>query len=182
MAAKNPKFTRHLQLGLSREQVAEITASVTLQPPAEVLDFYSYFNFPKRYMYGADQPSFYDIYPLLGLEDAVESWHFRRTLGFYRDYELKWFPFLQMEGKAYLVDCVPSDTGHHQIIDEFIACTTEVKFLSLTAMFNTLYDWVHEGVLSAESGCIAGDYTGDQQRVREIALRHNPGIEHWENK
>ena len=69
--------------------------------------------------------------------------------------------------------------GDHNIVTVFHALEAEIIFLNLTAMFDTFYQWVNEGVLPVESGHIAGDYTGDPKRVAEIAVQHNPGIKHW---
>ena len=50
----------------------------------------------------------------------------------------------------------------------------------MTAMFETMYDWVNEGVLAVEEGHIAGSYSGDRVKVGQVAVRHNSGIESWE--
>ena len=54
--------------------------------------------------------------------------------------------------------------------------------MSLTAMFDTFYHWLHEGVLEIESGHVVGEYEGDPKRVAEIAVEHNPGVVYWSSQ
>lgn len=182
LASQDTAFTRHLQPELPDERIQEIIAPVTVSLPAKVLDFHRHFNLPKGYAYGPDQPTFYGIYWLLGLEDAVAFWLERRSYDFLEEREHDWFPVLQEDGNAYLVDTVADPQGSHRIVKVFHACPLEVEFISLTAMFDAFYRWLHDGVLKIEDGHVAGDYDGDPQRVAQIAARLNPGVETWRSR
>lgn len=178
LASRSDAFTKHLQPGLSREQIALITSPIGYALPQEIIDFYSRFNLPQGYSDGPDSPAFYGIYWLAGLEDAVQEWKFRHSLGIYDEHELKRFPFLIEDDNRYLVDLVPDAGGSHRIISEFHACGSRVQFRSLEAMFDTFYDCACEGLVDIESGHIDNYLDVTCERTNEIATRHNPGI--WE--
>ena len=179
LSSRDRAFTKYLLPGLSKVEIENITAPLTIKLPLEVVDFYSQSNLPEGYSYLPEQATFYGIYWLAGLKDAVKLWQFRRSLDFLEEREHDWFPFLQEDGNGYLVDTVADSEGNHNIISVFHALEAEVVFLNLTAMFDTFYHWLDEGVLPINSGHVAGDYEGDPKQVAQIAVKHNPGIEHW---
>lgn len=179
LSSRDRAFTKYLLPGLSKDEIGNIIAPLTIKLPPEVVDFYSHFNLPANYAYGPDQATFLENYWLTGLEDAVKSWQFRRNLEFLEEREHDWFPFLQEDGNGYLVDSVADPEGNHNIISVFHALEAEVEFLNLTAMFDTFYYWLDEGVVSVEAGHIVGAFSGDQKQLAQIAVQHNPGIGYW---
>lgn len=179
LAARDTRFTKYLRPGLSSERIEELVAPVGRQLPAEVIEFYRHYDLPRGYFYEADQPSFYGIYWLLGLEDAVAFWQERRSYDFLEPREHDWFPFLQEGGNAYLVDLIATSGANHRVISIFHGLEPHVEFLDLTAMFDTFHAWLKEGVLPIEDGRVGGDYQGEPRHVAEIAARLNPGIDYW---
>ncbi|WP_260702847.1 SMI1/KNR4 family protein [Edaphobacter flagellatus] len=182
LTAQGTQFTQYLRPGLTPEQIREIAAPVEHPLPPEVVEFYRHYDLPKGYFYNPDQPTFYGIYWLLGLEDAVASWQERRSYDFLDAREHEWFPFIEEDGNNYLVDMVATPEGQHPIVRTFHGLEPHVEFANLTAMFDTFYAWVSEDVVPVESGHVAGDYEGDKKRVAEIAVRLNPGVAYWTSR
>jgi SMI1/KNR4 family protein SUKH-1 len=184
MASRNATFTRYLKPGPSESEIAEIVSSTGIHLPAETVAFYSHFNPTKGYQYSADQPTFFGGYWLLNLEDAAQECKFRRSADCYdAGREGGWFPLLQEDANFYLLD-TDRKTGDGCPVVQRSEYDVEpnVMFVSLEAMFDTLFLWVQEGVLEIESGHVAGDYHGDPARVAEIAASINPGVQHWTNR
>jgi hypothetical protein len=180
LAGHGDQFTRYLRPGLSDERIAELTTGAGLPaPPPDVVDFYRHFDVEPGYAYGPDQPTFYGIYWLLGIEDAVDEWQRRRSYDFMNPIEQQWFPIIAEGNNQYLVDHLPGPDGAHPIISSFYAMEPAVEFRDLTAMFDTLFAWADSGAVPVVDGHVAGDYDGDPARVREIAARLNPGVAHW---
>lgn len=187
LSARDNTFTKYLTAGLPEEEIARLVAPTGIRLPAEVVTFYRRFNLPPGYAGSADQPHFYGIYWFLGLEDAVdELLNSRRELWaeFFAEEEnpgsLGWFPLLQEDANLYVLDTASATDGRCPVLDFGEYDAPQPAFVSLEAMFDTLYHWVNEGVLGIEQGGVVGDYAGDRKRVAEIARRINPGLECWD--
>jgi hypothetical protein len=181
LASRDTTFTKYLKPGLSEIAIRHITAPTGVELPGEAVEFYSHFSLPKGYQYNSDQPTFFGIYCLLSLEDAVDQYEIRRSNYYYEERESGWFPLLQEDANSYMLDTEHTTGTTCPIIVMSGYYEPEVIFISLEAMFDTLYYWVQEGVLEVESGHVVGDYEGDPVRVAEIAARINPGVQHWKS-
>lgn len=185
VAAKDDTFTRHLGPGLAEERIREIMAPTGVELPREAVDFYSRFNLPSGYQHSEDQPTLYGIYWLLGLEDAAEQFTAQKRDGLYQSPEevhagsAGWFPLLQEDANFYMLNTAHTDEGSCAILNVSEYADARTAFVSMEAMFDTLYHWVQEGALPVEAGHVAGDYEGDPVRVAEIAARFNPGVGLW---
>jgi hypothetical protein len=185
LAAKDDTFTRYLGPGLAEDRIREIVAPTGVALPREAVDFYSRFSLPGGYQYSEDQPTLYGIYWLLGLEDAVEQYSAQKADGLYQSPEevlagsAGWFPLLQEDANFYMLNTAHTDGGSCAVLSVSEYADARTAFVSMEAMFDTLYHWVREGALSVESGHVAGDYEGDPVRVAEIAARFNPGVGLW---
>ena len=188
LAARDTTFTQHLQPGLSRTDIHALVDPLGVVLPEEALQFYEHYSLPKGYQYipkypnGMGQPTFYGIYWMLSLEDAVEDYKKWVMMEEYQEYEGSrgWLPFLQEDSYYYLLDTAFDSQSLCPVISLPEAFDPEPEFVSMTAMFETMYDWVNEGVLAVEEGHIAGSYSGDRVKVGQVAVRHNSGIESWE--
>jgi hypothetical protein len=181
LASSDTTFTKCLKPGLSENEIRHIIEPIGVEPPGEVVAFYSHFNLPAGYQYSPDQPTFFGIYWLLSLEDAVEQYKIRCSSEYFEEQVSGWLPLLQEDANFYLLDTAhrTGDTCPIIYLPEYDG--PEVTFVSLEAMFDTLYYWVQDGVLEIESGHVAGDYEGDPVGVARIAARINPGVERWES-
>ena len=185
LAAKDDTFTRYLRPGLAEDRIREIVAPTGIELPREAVEFYGRFSVPSGYQYAEDQPTLYGIYWLLGLEDAVEQYGLRRKAGAYQspDEVLAgsggWFPLLQEDANFFMLNTAHADGGSCAILNVSEYADVRTAFVSMEAMFDTLYHWVVEGALPVEAGHVAGDYEGDPVRVAEIAARFNPGVGLW---
>lgn len=191
LAAHDMTFTRHLLPGLTRAKIHALVGPLGVVLPEEAIQFYERYSLPKGYQYETDQPHFFSIYWMLGLEDAVEQYQFNE----YSDYfsaENESFPgenegsggrlpFLQEDANFYLLDTFHTANGLCPIIHVPEAGGPEREFVSMTAMFETMYDWVTEGALAVREGHLIGKHEGDQVTVGQIAERHNPGIAPWKS-
>ena len=188
LAARDTTFTRHLQPGLSRAEIHALVKPTGVVLPEEALQFYEYYSLPRGYQYipkypnGMGQPTFYGIYWMLGLEDAAEDYKKWVTMEEYEEYEGSrgWLPFLQEDAYYYLLDTAFSSQNLCPVLSLPEAFEPEPAFVSMAAMFETMYDWVNENALAVEEGHLAGAYAGDPVKVGQIAVRHNPGIARWE--
>ena len=179
LASRDGTFTKYLRPGLSENEIVAIVAPTGVQLPAEAVAFYRHFNLVRGYQYSADQPTFFGVYWLLGLEDAAEQHAVRRSIDYFDERESSWFPLLQDDANFYLLD-----TGHTRgaacpIIEATEYDEPQATFVSMEAMFDTMYHWVQDGVLAVQSGHIAGDYEGDPARIAEIAAKTNPSLTRW---
>jgi hypothetical protein len=185
LAATDDTFTRYLRPGLAEDRILEIMAPTGVELPREAVDFYSRFSLPSGYQYSADQPSLYGIYWLLGLEDAAEQYGVRKRDGLHQSPEqvaagsAGWFPLLQEDANFYMLNTAHTDGGSCAILNVSEYADVRTAFVSMEAMFDTLFHWVREGALPVEAGHVAGDYEGDPVRVAEIAARFNPGVGLW---
>jgi hypothetical protein len=185
LAAKDDTFTRYLGPGLSEDRIREIVAPAGVELPREAIDFYSRFSLPRGYQYSEDQPTLYGIYWLLGLEDAVEQHGAQKLEGRYQSPEevragsAGWFPLLQDEANFYMLNTAHTDGGCSAVLNVSEYADVRTAFVSMEAMFDTLYHWAFEGALPVEAGHVAGAYEGDPARVSEIAARFNPGVGLW---
>ncbi|HST60717.1 MAG TPA: SMI1/KNR4 family protein [Longimicrobium sp.] len=186
LATNDDTFTRHLRSGMPEARIREIMAPTGVELPAEAIAFYSRFNFANGYQYTGDQPTFYGIYWLLSLEDAVEQYTLRAQHRFYYDDDDEvpaevrgWFPLLQEDGNYYMLDTAHPCGGPCAVVDVSTHCDSVVAFVSMQAMFDTLYHWVQEGIVPVEKGHVGGAYDGDPLRVAQIAARFNPGVGSW---
>ena len=185
LAAKDETFTRYLRSGLSEDRIREIVAPTGVELPREAIEFYGRYNLPRGYHHSEDQPTLYGIYSLLGLEDAVESYGVRKRDGFRRSPQEVlagsegWFPLLQEDANFYMLNTAHTVGGSCAILKVAEYADVRTAFVSMEAMFDTLYHWVREGALAVEGGHVAGDYEGDPVRVAEIAARFNPGVGLW---
>jgi hypothetical protein len=185
LAAKDDTFTRYLRPGLAEDRIREIVAPTGIELPREAVDFYRRFNLPSGYQHSDDQPTLYGIYWLLGLEDAVEQCLARKEAGAYPSPEevlagsAGWFPLLQEDANFFMLNTAHTNGGTCAILNVSEYADVRTAFVSMEAMFDTLYHWVVEGALPVEAGHVAGDYEGDPARVAEIAARFNPGVGLW---
>jgi hypothetical protein len=185
LAAKDDTFTRYLRPGLAEDRIREIMAPTGVELPREAVDFYSRFSVPSGYQYSEDQPTLYGIYWLLSLEDAAEQYGARKQDGLHQSPEevaagsAGWFPLLQEDANFYMLNTAHADEGSCAILNVSEYADVRTAFVSMEAMFDTLYHWVREGALPVEAGHVAGDYEGDPVRVAEIAARFNPGVGLW---
>jgi hypothetical protein len=185
LAEKDDTFTRHLRPGLPEDEIRRIVAPVGVELPREAIDFYSRFSLPSGYQHSDHQPTLYGIYWLLGLEDAVEQYGVQKEAGLYQSPEevlagsAGWFPLLQEDANFYMLSTAHADGGACAILNVSEYADVRTAFVSMEAMFDTLYHWVVEGALPVEAGHVAGDYEGDPVRVAEIAARFNPGVGLW---
>lgn len=198
LAAQDTTFTRHLQPGLSRAEIHALVDPLGVVLPEEAMQFYEHYSLPKGYQYipkypdGRGQPTFYGIYWMLGLEDAIEPNQLNWFRGNYvvedefypgeHEGVAGWVPFLQEDASFYLLDTFHASNSLCPVISMPKAFGPEIAFASMTAMFETMYDWVNEGVLAVEEGHVVGDYDGDSVKVGQVAFRHNPGIASWERR
>lgn len=185
LAARDDTFTRHLGPGLTEDRVREIVAPTGVELSREAMEFYGRFSLPRGYQHSGDQPTLYGIYWLLGLEDAVEQYSLRREAGAYRSPEevlagsAGWFPLLQEDANFFVLNTAHADGGSCAVLNVSEYADVRTAFVSMEAMFDTLYHWVAEGALPVEAGHVAGDYEGDPVRVADIAARLNPGVGLW---
>ena len=185
LSAKDDTFTRHLRPGLPKGEIRAIMAPTGVELPREAIDFYGRFSLPSGYQYGEDQPALYGIYWLLSLEDAVEEYRAAKEEGRHRTPEAVlagsagWFPLLQEDANFFMLNTAHVADGSCSILNVSEYADVRTAFVSMEAMFDTLYHWVVEGVLPVEAGHVAGDYEGDPVRVSEIAARFNPGVGLW---
>lgn len=185
LASKDDTFTRHLRPGLAEDRIRQIVAPTGVALPPEAIEFYRRFSLPRGYQYSEDQPTLYGIYWLLGLEDAVEQHGVQKETGLHSSAEEQlagsagWFPLLQEDANFYMLNTARVAEGACAILDVSEYGDLRTAFVSMEAMFDTLYHWVVEGALPVEAGHVAGDYEGDPVRVAEIAARFNPGVGLW---
>jgi hypothetical protein len=185
LTEKDDTFTRHLRPGLPEDEIRRLVMPVGVDLPREAIDFYSRFGLPPGYQYSEDQPTLYGIYWLLGLEDAVDQYRVLKETGLHSPDEERlagsagWFPFLQEDANFYMLNTARVAEGACAILDVSEYGDLRTAFVSMEAMFDTLYHWVVEGALPVEAGHVAGDYEGDPVRVAEIAARFNPGVGLW---
>lgn len=186
LSARDDTFTKYLTIGLSEAEITRIMAPVGIQLPAEAAEFYRHFNLPGAYAYQADQPHFYGIHWLLGLEDAVEELlTSRRELWAefcpVESYPGRpgWFPLLQEDANLYVLDTANTVDGRCPVLEFSEYDDPKPVFASLEAMFETLYRWVQEDVLGVKHGGVVGYYHGDPRRVVAIANELNPGLDVW---
>lgn len=185
LAETDDTFTRHLGPGLPEDEIRRIVAPAGVELPAEAMEFYGRFNLPRGYQHSGDQPSLYGIYWLLGLEDAVEEYAAQKREGLYQSPEevaagsAGWFPLLQEDANFFMLNTAHAEGGSCAILNVSEYADVRTAFVSMEAMFDTLYHWVVEGALAVEAGHVAGDYEGDPVRVAEIAARFNPGVGLW---
>jgi hypothetical protein len=119
---------------------------------------------------------------MLGLDDAVKEYMLRRKSEYFTENERGWFPFLQEDPNFYYLDTEIIAGNVCPIIGGSEYIKPEPVFISLQALFDTLYEWVSEGELRIEDGHIEGEYKGDPVKIAKIAARINPGIERWRIK
>jgi hypothetical protein len=180
LSRSGDQFTRYLRPGVPESRIRELTVDAGLPyPPADVVEFYRNFDVQPGYAYLPDQPTFYGIYWLLGIEDAVTEWRDRRSYDFMEPVEQQWFPIVAEGNNCYLVDDLPDVGGHHGVISSFYALEPEREFLTLATLFDTLHEWASTGAVPVVDGHVAGDYDGEPLLVRAIAARLNPGVAHW---
>ncbi|HEX6373906.1 MAG TPA: hypothetical protein VF006_33565 [Longimicrobium sp.] len=185
LAEKDDTFTRHLGPGLPEDEIRRMVAAVGVELPREAIDFYGRFSLPPGYQHAEDQPTLYGIYWLLSLEDAVEEYRAQKENGLHQSPEevlagsAGWFPLLQEDANFYMLNTAHVDGGSCAILTVSEYADVRIAFVSMEAMFDTLYHWVSEGALPVEAGHVAGDYEGDPVRVSEIAARFNPGVGLW---
>jgi hypothetical protein len=185
LASKDDTFTRHLRPGLPEDRIREIVAPSGVQLPPEAMEFYGRFDLPSGYQHSQDQPTLYGMYWLLGLEDAVEAYGRHRRDGSPSSAEgvlegsAGWFPLLQEDASFFMLNTARVVGGTCAILTVSEYAGVRTAFVSMEAMFDTLYHWVVEGALPVEAGHVAGDYEGDPVRVAEIAARFNPGVGLW---
>jgi hypothetical protein len=185
LAQKDDTFTRHLRPGLPKGEIRDIVAPTGVQLPREAVDFYGRFSLPSGYQYAEGQPALYGIYWLLSLEDAVEEYRAAKEEGRHQAPEevlagsAGWFPLLQEDANFFMLNTAHAAEGSCAILNVSEYADVRTAFVSMEAMFDTLYHWVVEGVLPVEAGHVAGDYEGDPVRVSEIAARFNPGVGLW---
>jgi hypothetical protein len=185
LAEKDGTFTRYLRPGLPEDEIRRIVAPLGMELPREAIDFYGRFSVPPGYQHSEDQPTLYGIYWLLSLEDAVEQYTARELDQAYSSPEevlagsAGWFPLLQEDANFFMLNTAHADGGSCAILNVSEYADVRTAFVSMEAMFDTLYHWVVEGALPVEAGHVAGDYEGDPVRVSEIAARFNPGVGLW---
>ena len=185
LAEKDDTFTRHLRPGMPEDEIRRLVMPAGVELPREVIDFYSRFSLPPGYHHAEGQPTLYGIYSLLSLDDGVEQYCAQKREGRYQSPEAVqagsggWFPLLQEEANFYMLNTAHTDGGSCAILKVAEYADIRTAFVSMEAMFDTLYHWVLEGALPVEAGHVAGDYEGDHLRVAEIAARFNPGLGLW---
>jgi len=182
LASHDTTFTKYLKSGLSKDEIDNLISPTGVILPIETITFYSHYNLPKGYQYGSDQPTFFGIFWLLSLEDAIEEYKLRHSSDHFREQESGWFPLLQEDANFYYLDTARTSGDICPIIGGSEYIEPDLVFISLKAMFDTMHSWIQEGVLGIEDGHIAGNYTGDPKRVAEIAARINPGVECWKSR
>jgi hypothetical protein len=87
----------------------------------------------------------FGLYWLLGLEDATEQYGVRRSIGYFEKQESFWFPVLQDDANYYLFDTARTNGNVCPIIESANLDEPHVAFVSLEAMFDTMYYWVEVG-------------------------------------
>jgi len=185
LAAKDDTFTRYLRPGLPEGRIREIVAPTGVELPREAIEFYGRYSLPSGYQHAEGEPTLYGIYWLLGLEDAVEQYLARQRDGSRRQPEevlagsAGWFPLLQEDANFFMLNTAHTHEGSCAILNVSEYAPVRTAFVSMEAMFDTLYHWVVEDALPVEAGHVAGDYEGDPVRVSEIAARFNPGVGLW---
>jgi hypothetical protein len=182
LASHDTTFTKYLKPGLVKNQIDSLMSPTGIALSAEAITFYSHYDLPQGYQYNSDQPTFFGIFWLLSLEDALREYELRRSSDYFRQQESGWFPLLQEDPNFYYLDTARTSGDICPIIGGSEYIEPDVVFISLEAMFDTMYAWIEEGVLEIEAGHVAGDYTGDPERVAEIAARFNPGVECWRTR
>lgn len=185
LASRDDTFTRHLRPGLAEDRIRQIVAPAGVELSREAIEFYGRFSLPSGYQYSEDQPTLYGMYWLLSLEDAVEEYGARKRDASHQTPEevlagsAGWFPLLQEDANFFMLNTSHADEGSCAILNVSEYADVRTAFVSMEAMFDTLYHWVAEGALPVEAGHVAGDYEGDPVRVAEIAARFNPGVGLW---
>lgn len=185
LAATDDTFTRYLRPGFAEDRIREIVAPAGVELSREAIEFYGRFSLPGGYQYSEDQPTLYGLYWLLSLEDAVRQYGARKVDGSRQSAEevlaggAGWFPLLQEDANFFMLNTAHTHGGACAILNVSEYAGVRTAFVSMEAMFDTLYHWVVEGALPVEAGHVAGDYEGDPVRVSEIAARFNPGVGLW---
>jgi hypothetical protein len=182
LSSQDTTFTKYLGKGLSKETINSIIMPTGIVLPYEIFEFYSTFSLPSGYQYQPDSPTFFGIFWMLGLADAVKEYISRRKSEYIKENEIGWFPILQEDPNFYYFDTEKTNGNVCPIIGGSEYIEPAPVFISLQAMFDTMYEWVSEGVLRIENGHIEGEYKGDLKKVANIAARNNPGIERWRGK
>ena len=184
MRAGQSRFTPHLLPGLSDVELTGLTSFHRVKLADEVVQFYKHFNLPVDYQYGQDQPTFYNSFWLLGLQQALLEKHSLGELAaeFFDDYagSDQWLPFLQEDGNYFVLDMAQAADGQCPVLLLFQGCDPEPRFVSLAAMFDTMHDWLAEGVLHIEAGRISATEQAKRSALGAVALKHNAGIEFWQ--
>ncbi len=187
LSASGDGFTRYLRPGLPDARIEELLDQAGLPPlPPEVRAFYCAFDLVPHYQYGPDQPTFYGIYWLMSFQDALQSWVERRSYDFLEPRWRESFPLMQeggplmqKDGSVYLIDTEVNANGDHQVVHDFYCLDPTPEFTSVASMFDTFTAWMACGALPAASGTVPGHYEGDDEMIRTIAARLNPGILRW---
>jgi len=192
LAARDATFTQHLQPGLSRAEIQALVDPLGIVLPEEALQFYEHYSLPKGYQHipkypnGMGQPTFYGLYWMLGLEDAIEQYYFRDYSASYTAEDEffpgehhgsgAWFLFLEDDASLYLLDTFHEVNSLCPVISVHREYGPEPEFLSMSAMFETMYDWVNESALAVKEGHVDMNHN---TTVGQIAIRHNPEIARW---
>ena len=186
ISADDAHFTRHLLPGLSEAEWQSITTFHRVTMSAEIEHFYRHFNLPAGYQTAEDKPTFYDGYWMLGLQQALIKKHSLSEFAveFFDDYEGHhgWLPFLDDGDNLFVLDTTHAvgTNGASPVLLLFQGGEPEPRFVSLAAMFDTMHDWLSEGVLTIEDGRLSSTAKALRSRLAAVALRHNPDIEFWQ--
>jgi hypothetical protein len=179
LGSHDSTFTKYLIKGLSKEAIESIILPTGIILPNEIIEFYSHYNLPSGYQYEPDHPTLFGIFWMLGFEDAVKEYNSRRKSDYYRENEKGWFPILQEDPNYYYLDTEKINGNVCPIIGSSEYINPAPIFVSLQAMFDTMFEWVNEGILRIEKGHIEGEYKGDLKKVAIIAARNNPDVDRW---
>ena len=185
LSSRDHTFTKYLTAGLPEQEIERLVEPTGIRLPAETSEFYRQFGVVKDHASREDQPKFYGGHWLLSLEEAVNELADWREIWYQfapeeRDpRDVGWLPFLQEDANLYVLDTVSTVEGRCTVLEFGEYDGPKPAFVSLEAMFDTLYHWVNEGVLKIENGGVAGYFEGDARRVVEIAARINPGLDFW---
>ncbi|MBU6454619.1 MAG: hypothetical protein KGS72_22810, partial [Cyanobacteria bacterium REEB67] len=123
---------------------------------------------------------------MLGLQQALIKKHSLGELAveFFDDYEGHhgWLPFLDDGDNCFVLDtahAIGAD-GACPVLLLFQGGEPEPRFVSLASMFDTMHDWLNEGVLTIDDGHVSSTSKALRARLATVAIRHNPGIEYWQ--
>ncbi|MBU6454613.1 MAG: SMI1/KNR4 family protein [Cyanobacteria bacterium REEB67] len=187
MSDADVEFPRHLTSGLGDEDLQALQAFHRVKLPAEVLAFYGAFSLPVYYQQLDCKSNFFDGFGMFSLQlGLLRKYTLNKSIGdFYPLYERRdgWLPFLEDKANYFLLDTAFGNLQDGSCPLLFLphGGNPELRFRSLTAFFDTMHDWLAEGILHVEDGLLSKSCHARPEQLAEVALLHNSGLTYWQD-